>query len=99
MNKFYDVHFCLVSDQAAANLLPVLDESFKPKQVVLLTSEQMVDKAKYLESVLKIRNIEVCIYELSDIFSFHKLEEEILNIVSEYEDKNIILNCRRSNLI
>lgn len=92
MNKSYDVHFCLVSDQAAANLLPVLDESFKPKQVVLLTSKQMADKAKYLESVLKIRNIEVCIYELSDIFSFHKLEEDILNIVSEYEDKNIILN-------
>ena len=42
----YDIHVCLVSDQAAANLLPVSMHEFKPKEAILLVSEDMKNKGK-----------------------------------------------------
>ncbi|NCP39568.1 MAG: DUF1887 family protein, partial [Rhodoferax sp.] len=41
----YQTHLCLVSAQATPNLLPVLDESWRPKKVVLACSVQMKQNA------------------------------------------------------
>lgn len=47
----FQAHFCLVSDQAAANFLPIAH--FKPKHVVLIVSPKMKEKADWLEAAIK----------------------------------------------
>ena len=44
----YDIHVCLVSAQAAPNLLPILDSDFKPKKAIFLVSKTMKQRAEYL---------------------------------------------------
>lgn len=39
--KKFDVHVCLVSDQALPNFIPVLAEDFRPQEVILLATEPM----------------------------------------------------------
>ena len=41
----YDIHVCLISAQAAPNLLPVLDDNFKPKKAIFIVSEIMKGKS------------------------------------------------------
>ena len=57
MQPKYDVHFCLISDQAAPSLLPILDPDFKPKEAVFLVSDKMKSNAEALEKVFKEKSI------------------------------------------
>lgn len=88
----YDVHFCLVSGQAAPNLLPILDTQFKPKEAVFIVSKKMKQKAEFLAKTFKDQNVKTTLFELTDEFNFSKMEEELIELVSQYEDKNIALN-------
>ena len=88
----YNIHFCLISKQAAPNLLPILDKSFKPKSAVFIVSKEMKKQAEYLSQVFKKQNIEVKLVNLEDEFNFSKTSEQLLELVSEYENENIALN-------
>lgn len=88
----YDVHFCLVSGQAAPNLLPILDSQFKPKEAVFIVSKKMKQKAEFLAKTFKEQGVKVTLSELSDEFDFSKMEEELIDLVSQYENQNIALN-------
>lgn len=88
----YDVHFCLISGQAAPNLLPILDSQFKPKEAVFIVSKKMKQKAEFLSKTFKEQGVKITLFELSDEFDFSKMEEELIELVSQYEDKNIALN-------
>lgn len=88
----YTIHFCLISKQAAPNLLPILDKSFKPKSAVFIVSKEMKKQAEYLSQVFKKQNIEVKLVNLEDEFNFSKTSEQLLELVSEYENENIALN-------
>ena len=48
----HHTHLCLVSAQATPNLLPVLDEAWRPARVVLATSDAMQANAKAISAVL-----------------------------------------------
>lgn len=88
----YDIHVCLISAQAAPNLLPILDKDFKPKESIFLVSKKMKEKAAILANTFKSQNIKVNIVELLDEFNFGKMEEQIIDLVSQYEESNIALN-------
>lgn len=88
----YDIHVCLVSGQAAPNLLPILDTEFKPKEIVLIVSNKMKEKANNLTEIYKKNNIKVTQKMLSDEFNFSTMEQEIYAIAEEYLDKNVALN-------
>lgn len=88
----YDIHVCLVSAQAAPNLLPVLDYKFKPKEILLLVSKPMKQRAEYLENTFKKLNIKVTTQNITDEFNFGLMEEEIFKFAEQYEDENIALN-------
>ncbi len=45
-----DIHFCLVSAQVTPNLLPLLDEIWRPRKVVLACSAQMKHAAQALRA-------------------------------------------------
>lgn len=88
----YDIHVCLVSAQAAANLLPVLDTEFSPKEVILLVSKPMKKRAEYFTNTLKKLNIKTTSIDITDEFNFGLMEDEIFKLVEQYEEKNIALN-------
>jgi hypothetical protein len=76
MSPVYDTHLCLVSDQATPNLLPVMDERYRPRRVVLAVSQKMQAKAQALEQVLRSRQVQVERLALSDPFDYTALVRE-----------------------
>lgn len=92
MQPKYDVHFCLISDQAAPSLLPILDPDFKPKEAVFLVSDKMKSNAEALEKVFKEKNIKVTLIRIENIYDFHEMENCFISLIDQYEGKNIVLN-------
>ncbi|MDF1589027.1 MAG: DUF1887 family CARF protein [Gammaproteobacteria bacterium] len=90
--KKYKTHFCMVSQQAAPNLLPLLDDDMKPEQVVLLVTPQMKQQANYLEQVIKPRGIKVVQKPLELIDDFNAMEEQLIGIIDTEPDGEIALN-------
>lgn len=89
----YDFHVCLISDQAAPNLLPILDTQFRPKKAIFIVSAPMKEKAKYLEDVFNKKGVKVVdSLSLDDEYDFEKMENQLIDLVSKYEDENIALN-------
>ena len=89
----YDVHVCLISGQAAPNLLPILDTQFKPHKAIFIVSKAMKEKAKYLEDVFNKKGVKVIdSLSLEDEYDFEKMEHQLIDLVSKYENENIALN-------
>lgn len=91
--KKFKTHFCMVSDQAAPNLLPLLDSEMKPEKVVLLVTPQMRERARYLEQVIKPRGIKVEQQDLSIVDSFEGMQEQLMAIIESEPANEIALNA------
>lgn len=94
MQKF-DIHVCLVSDQATPNLVPILAKDFRPKEVILLVTESMKERAKWLAEVLRNNGIQsVHPIPLESEYDMSLVEDKILELFDkhEYESKNMALN-------
>lgn len=91
MNRF-KTHFCLVSQQAAPNLLPLLDNEMRPEKVVLLVTEQMEKQADYLERVIRPRGIKVVHRQLRIIDDFDAMENELIDLIDNEPADEIALN-------
>ncbi|MFZ7108769.1 Card1-like endonuclease domain-containing protein [Avibacterium avium] len=91
MMKF-DIHFCLISGQAAPNLLPILDTEFKPQKAVFVVSKAMKKQAEHLAKVFTANKVQVEQINLEDEFDFAKTSEQLLSLVEKYEDENAALN-------
>ncbi len=89
----FDIHICTISKEAAANLLPILEENFKPKKAVFLISSEMANEANYLAEAFKRKNVEVeyC-YLKSNVFDYESLDNELYDIFSQYMGENIAIN-------
>jgi|Deesub1362A_J573_1020465.scaffolds.fasta_scaffold00319_38 hypothetical protein len=73
------IHVCLVSDQAIPNLTTALQ--FNPDTTVLLSTNEMKDKAKRLETVLKnkglkVKTLKISAYDINDVIT---VSESLLN--------------------
>lgn len=86
------VQVCLVSDQAAANLLPALDPALKPREVVLLVSGKMQARADALETVLRQAGVSVSRVDLADEHDYALLEDAMLELAGAREGQSIALN-------
>lgn len=93
MNR-YDTHLCLVSAQATPNLLPVLDEAWRPRRVVLACSAQMREAAQALRSVVQTKGggIVVDLLDLPSAYDYAALSEAFLNFLAAHADEDIALN-------
>ena len=93
------VQVALVSDQAAPNLLPILDSAFTPDQVVLLVSKRMKERAQMLSEVIREsgRSIKVSEYELNSDDSFQSLQESLLSLAEELKDCDVAVNLTGGN--
>ncbi|MEX0618069.1 MAG: DUF1887 family CARF protein [Pseudohongiellaceae bacterium] len=90
--KKFKTHFCMVSQQAAPNLLPLLDNDMKPEKVVLLVTPQMQQQAGYLEQVIKPRGIKVVQQPLNVVDDFDAMEYELMVLIGNEPTDEIALN-------
>lgn len=88
-----NTHLCFVSQQAAANLLPLLDRDFAPQRVLLAVTPQMSEAARSLEEAIKLLPypIECERVPLDDAYDVEKLENLLLTLV-ENLDKGTAVN-------
>ena len=86
------IHICLVSQQAAANLLPALDQALKPEKIVLVVTAKMQRQAAHLTAVLKENAIQVELLQLSDEHDFQQVENEMLELATRLENETVTLN-------
>lgn len=71
----FDNHLCLVSTQATPNLAPALDPSFRPSVVTLSVSEDMQEKARWLEKVLREQGVKVEKLNIPDPYDYNQCWE------------------------
>lgn len=90
----YHTHLCLVSAQATPNLLPLLDETWRPRRVVLACSVPMKDKAMSLRSVIQTKGagMTVELLDLPNAYDYAALSDAFLNYLSQHEGDDIALN-------
>lgn len=69
----HNVQICLLSEQPAPNLCPVLDSRFSVQEVVFVTSPQQTKRVPWLEQVLKPRGIKVSTLPVENAFAFDEL--------------------------
>lgn len=86
------VHILLVSDQAAANLLPALDPELKPAEALLLVSGKMRPRAEALEAVLREAGVKPRLVALENEHDYGSLENTLLEIAAAREGQELILN-------
>ena len=89
-----DTHVCLISAQATPNLLPVLDERWRPRRVVLASSPQMRGAALALQGVIKRKGIgvEVQILDLPDAYEYAALSDAFQEFLEAHRGERIALN-------
>ncbi len=87
-----NIHICLVSQQAAANLLPALDPALKPEKIVLVVTAKMQRQAAHLTAVLKENAIQAELLQLSNEQDFHQIENELLELAARLEGNAVTLN-------
>ena len=90
----HHTHLCLVSAQATPNLLPLLDEAWRPSKVVLACSAPMKARALALRAVVqtKAQGMEVTLLDLPDAYNYAALSDAFLNFLAEHEHEDIALN-------
>jgi len=87
------VHIMLVSDQAAANLLPALDAVLKPTHAVLLVSKRMAQRANHIANVLTENGIKTQQVQLEDEHDMVALEHAVLEVAARVDgEKDIVVN-------
>lgn len=83
---------CLVSQQAAANLLPALDAALKPQKIVLIVTAKMQRQAQQLAQVFKESAIAVEQLQLGDEQDFRRTENELIDLASRVDGEDVALN-------
>jgi hypothetical protein len=86
------IHICLVSQQAAANLLPALDPALKPEKIVLVVTAKMQRQASHLTAVLKENAIQPELLQLRHEQDFHQIENELRELAARLEGSAVTLN-------
>ena len=83
----------LVSAQPIPNLTPILDESLKPKTVVMLVSNDMQERGLALAKIFKERGIHVEQIAVANPWDADQISDLILDVLSQYPDGDIALNA------
>lgn len=86
------IQVCLVSAQAAANLLPALDPKFKPDKIVLVVTRRMQRQADNLLKVLRENTVQVELFNLGNEQHFRQTEEELTELAVRLDGNEVMLN-------
>ncbi|MCD2452425.1 DUF1887 family CARF protein [Methylicorpusculum oleiharenae] len=86
-------HMILVSAQPIPNLTPLLDDSLGVKKVIMLVSTDMQKRSIALEAILKPRGIKVERHTVEDPWDAAMISDQVLDILTDYPNRNIALNA------
>ena len=86
-------HLILVSAQAVPNITPVLDDDFKPDNVVLLVSPDMTLRAEWLEQIYNKRGVKSRRWLINNAYDIEQIRDTVLELLTEYEDGSLALNA------
>ncbi|PIV34301.1 MAG: hypothetical protein COS34_04790 [Lysobacterales bacterium CG02_land_8_20_14_3_00_62_12] len=86
------IQVLLVSDQAAANLLPALDPALKPSAAILLVTGKMQQQAGHLAQVLGESGVKASQVMLPNEHDYGQLESALLDLASQHEGATVTLN-------
>jgi hypothetical protein len=86
------IHLLLVSNQPTPNITPVIDPEMKPKEVILLISPDMKERAQWLTEVLRPSGVKVSQRAIENAWDIEQVREEVLNLVAEYDGREVALN-------
>ena len=82
----FDVHFCLISQQALANFLPILDSKFRPKKAVFFVTSEMKQYAGFLQEVFKKYQVKVDWVDVSDPYDIARIRDLVFTKALEYDN-------------
>ncbi len=88
------VHCCLVADNLAANLMPLLDQRLRPETVVLIHSAAQQEQAKGLEQVLQsLPELKVvsCLLAAPDCMA--SVRHALVTLLEDYRGQVVALNA------
>ena len=91
----YNIHVCIVSDQPIPNYVPVLDNQFRPQEVILLVTDRMRTKAEALAQTLKTRcGVKTRQIAIRSEYDMQEMEDKVLGelIALDESKENIALN-------
>lgn len=88
----YDVHVCIVASNAVANLTPVLDKRFRPKQVILLERKGLVHYGDYLASVLSDVGVTCLRVNVDNVSDFDLMRQQVTDLLMQYKAGEVALN-------
>ncbi len=98
-----NTHLILVSAQAVPNITPVLDERFKPHNVVLLVSPDMAYRAECLEKIYSKRGVKSERCQLKDAWDIEHIRQQasdpILSDLIHLFAKNNLISLDKNMLV
>jgi hypothetical protein len=86
-------HLILISAQAVPNITPVLDETFKPRQVIMLVSPDMHQRADWLEQVINKRGVKTSRWLIADAWDIEHIRDRVLTLIGAHPDGSLALNA------
>ncbi len=93
----YDTHLVLVSGQPTPNLTPALDPDIKPQRIIMLVSQDMKDKASWLERIYKPRGINVTTWPIENAWDTEHIQYRVMELVEHEKEasgeKSLALNA------
>ncbi len=87
------IHLLLVSQQPIPNITPLLDERYRPDEVILLVSPDMQQRCHYLEALFSQRGIRSTRWPIQDPYDIEALRDQIMDLLAVYEHRHIALNA------
>ena len=78
MDRFH-THIVMVSGQPTPNVLPVMDKSIRPSEVILCTTDDMRRNAEILAAYFSRHQISARFHELGSAYDFAALQEKFLD--------------------
>ncbi len=88
----YDAHLCLVSQQATPNFVPALDSRFRPKEIVLAVSDDMLERAGWLEARFRGLDIKTSQVRIRDAWDVTSTQDDLMQLLIDQGQKTIALN-------
>lgn len=86
-------HLVLVSAQAVPNFTPILDERFKPEEVIMLVTDDMRIFSESLERIYQPRGVKVSRWPINDPWDIEHIRHRIEALLVTKKNTDISLNA------
>ncbi|ADE15905.1 Domain of unknown function DUF1887 [Nitrosococcus halophilus Nc 4] len=89
----HEIHLALVSRQATPNITPALDPDFRPREVALLVSPDMIRQADALTEVLSAYGLKVSRWPIENAWDIEHVRDRVLDFLAGREGEAVALNA------